>query len=259
MRTTNFFQQGAIALLLAVLLGACQTMDRTPVDYAAAVAHPDRPDSDRERDAARKPAEVLAVLGIKPGMAVLDMFTGGGYYAELLSHVVGDDGRVVAQTNQAYLGFVGDAFKARFESGRLTNTEVLMAENNALSLEADQFDAVMLVLSYHDLYYVDDENGWPAFDRDAFLAELRNGLKPGGIVAIIDHRGVAGMSAEDSANSVHRIDPAIVLADMTGAGFTLKAASELLANAADDYSQSVFAEGIRGNTDRFIMTFESPD
>ena len=266
MPAKRFAHRCACFLLVALTVGACQSDDRPPadkapepVDYQAAVRHPDRPDADRERDAARKPAEVLAFIGVNPGMTVLDMFTGGGYYAELLSHVVGDGGKVIAQSNEAYLGFVGDAFQDRFESGRLTNTEVLMAENNELALEADQFDLAMLVLSFHDLYYADPENGWPAFDRDAFLAELRKGLKPGGVVAIIDHRGTAGTPPEESAQNVHRIDPAVVVVDMTAAGFKLKGKSDLLANADDDHTQNVFAEGVRGNTDRFIMTFESPD
>ncbi len=100
--------------------------------YEMAVASEARPDSDRARDASRKPVAVLEFLGIEPGMTVLDMFTGGGYYAEIISGIVGEQGRVIAQSNQAYLGFVGDAFEERFASGRLTNVEVLMAENNEL-------------------------------------------------------------------------------------------------------------------------------
>ncbi len=226
--------------------------------YEAAVASEARPDEDRARDAGRKPAEILEFMGIEPGMTVLDMFTGGGYYAEIIAGVVGEQGKVIAQSNQAYLGFVGDAFEARFGSGRLTNVEVLMAENNELSLEADTFDAVMLVLSFHDLYHSDPENGWPKIDGPAFLAELKKGLKPGGIVAIIDHAAAAG-SPSDTGTTVHRIDPAIVLADMEAAGFVCEETSDILRNPDDDYSKMVFAEGIRGNTDRFVMRFRNPE
>ena len=241
---------------------AAATEEATPADvdiYAAAVANPARPAADRERDASRKPAEVLEFFGIEPGMTVVDLFTGGGYYAELIAHIVGSEGKVIAHTNAAYLNFVGDAFAERFDSGRRDNVEVLMAENNELDLEPDSVDAVMLVLSFHDLYYVDEENGWPAFDRPAFLAELRDGLRPGGIVALIDHAGEPGMPAAESAASVHRIDPAIVRADMAAAGFELVAESDLLRNPDDDYAESVFAGGRRGTTDRFVMCFSSPD
>jgi len=107
-----------------------------------------------------------------PGMTVLDMYSGGGYYAEILSHLVGESGRVIAQSNEAYLQFVGDEFENRYLGGRLSNAQVLMAENNELELVPNSLDAVMLVLSFHDLFYAAPESGWPAIDVPAFLAEL---------------------------------------------------------------------------------------
>ena len=225
--------------------------------YEAAVASDARPDSDRDRDAGRKPVAVLEFLGIEPGMTVLDMFTGGGYYAEIIAGVVGEEGKVIAQSNQAYLGFVGDAFNERFDNGRLTNIKVLMAENNELSLEANSLDAVMLVLSFHDLYHSDPENGWQQIDGPAFLAELKKGLKPGGIVAIIDHYAEAGAPVE-TGDTIHRIDPAIVVADMEAAGFALDGQSDMLRNPDDDLGKIVFAPELRGKTDRFVMRFKNP-
>jgi predicted methyltransferase len=224
--------------------------------YDAAVASAARPDSDRARDAGRKPAAVLEFLGVEPGMTVLDMFTGGGYYAEIIAGVVGEEGKVIAQSNQAYLSFVGDTFEERFGSGRLTNVEVLMAENNELTLEADSLDGVMLVLSFHDLYLSDPENGWSQIDGPAFLAELRKGLKPGGFVAVIDHYAEAGAPTE-TGNTLHRIDPAIVMSDMEAAGFALDSRSDILRNPDDDLSRIVFDPELRGKTDRFIMRFKT--
>jgi predicted methyltransferase len=226
--------------------------------YEAAVASPARPDSDRERDASRKPAEVLEFIGVNEGMTVLDLFTGGGYYAELLSAVVGDQGKVVAQTNQAYINFVGAEFDERFSSGKLPNVAVLKAENNALFLEPGTYDVIMLVLSFHDLYHVDPENGWEQIDGIAFLDELRKGLKPGGIVAIIDHSAIAGAPPE-TGNTLHRIDPELVIANMEAAGFDLEAQSDLLRNREDDLSKSAFDPEVRGRTDRFVMRFRKPE
>jgi len=225
--------------------------------YEAAVASDARPDSDRDRDAGRKPAAILEFMGIEPGMTVLDVFTGGGYYAEIIAGVVGAQGKVIAHSNQAYLGFVGDMFNERFDSGRLANVEVLMAENNELSLEADSLDAVMLVLSFHDLYHSDPENGWPQIDGPAFLAELKKGLKPGGIVAVIDHYAEAGAPVE-TGDTIHRIDPAIAVADMEAAGFVLDGQSDMLRNPDDDLGKIVFAPELRGKTDRFVMRFKNP-
>ena len=88
---------------------------------------------------------------------------------------------------------------------------------------------------------------------------MRNGLRPGGTVAIIDHTGAAGISPEESGNGLHRIDPAVVVARMEAAGFVLDGESDILRNPDDDLTQMVFADGIRGRTDRFVMTFISPD
>ena len=104
------------ALVLAVLVGCTEAQPPATTDgradvvdgaqtlsiYEQAVAAEGRTDADRERDAGRKPAEVLEFFAIEPGMSILDMFSGGGYYTELLSHVVGPEGRVVAHTNSAY-------------------------------------------------------------------------------------------------------------------------------------------------------------
>ena len=69
-------------------------------------------------------------------MTVLDMFSGGGYYTEMLSNIVGGDGKVVAHSNQSYAQFVGDEPIVRYADSRLANVEILMAENNELELPA---------------------------------------------------------------------------------------------------------------------------
>ena len=96
---------------------------------AAAVAAPERPGADREDDANRKPAQVLAALGIRPGILVLYLLAAGGYYSEILSRAVGDQGSVVFHNNQAYRDFIGvDVIAQRTAGGRLANVEVLNAE-----------------------------------------------------------------------------------------------------------------------------------
>ena len=90
-----------IAATLAVVLAACgresgdtgaareTTASELSTAYREAVANTSRTERDRSRDAGRKPAQVLEFFGIEPGMNVLDMFAGGGYYTEILSRVVG--------------------------------------------------------------------------------------------------------------------------------------------------------------------------
>lgn len=226
--------------------------------YAAAVATPTRLEGDYVRDAGRQPEKVLEFLGIERGMTVLDIYSGGGYYTELVASVVGEEGHVVSHSNKAYMNFVGEEFKQRHADGRLPNVEVLMAENNELSLNEAAFDAILLMLSYHDTYYSDPENGWDAIDVPKLLAELNNGLKPDGFIAIVDHYAAAG-TAQESGGTVHRIDPAIVIADMEAAGFTCEAKSDILRNLNDDYSKIVFDPEVRGKTDRFVLRFRKSD
>jgi len=223
--------------------------------YEAAVANPDRFEADRARDAGRKPAQVLALLGVEPGMQVLDLYSGGGYYTELLSFLVGPEGKVVAHNNTPYLSFVGDELRARFTPGRLENVERIISENNELELEAGQFDAIMMMLTYHDIYYIDPDNGWPELDGPKLLAELHQGLKPGGAVILSDHYAAAG-SPPTTGGTTHRIDPAIVIRQMAAAGFELTDRGDFLRNPDDDYEKSVFDESIRGKSDRFVLRFE---
>ena len=65
---------------------------------AEIVASPDRSAADRTNDLRRKPAEMLAFIGVRPGSTVLDLSAGGGYTTELLARAVGPNGRVVGQS-----------------------------------------------------------------------------------------------------------------------------------------------------------------
>lgn len=259
---------------LLVLVAACQqqasdeppataetpaaeaSMPETSV-YAAAIAHPGRLEGDLDSDAGRKPAEVLEFIGVRPGDRVLELWAGGGYYTELLSHVVGVDGSVAAHMNTPITNFAGEAFVARHVDNRLPNVEVLVAENNQLDLAADDFDAITIILNYHDLYWASEQYGWEQIEVAPFLAELLEGLKPGGVLGVVDHVAAEG-SPPDSGSTVHRIDPAYVKNELEAAGFLFDGDSDVLRNPEDDHSKNVFDPEIRGKTDRFVMRFRKP-
>ena len=226
--------------------------------YEQAVAADDRLPGDYERDADRKPAAVLAFFAIEPGDTVLDLYSGGGYYTELLAHVVGPDGQVVAHTNKPYLNFVGEEFEARHANDRLPNAKVLMAENNELDLEPASFDAILLVLTYHDVYHSDVEHGWAPIDKEKLLAELYGSLKPGGTFGVVDHVAAAGAPPE-TGHTLHRIDPELAINDIEAAGFELEDTSDVLKNPDDDHTKLVFDPAIRGKTDQFVLRFRKPD
>jgi predicted methyltransferase len=222
---------------------------------AAALDAPERLPGDRLLDAQRKPGEVLRFFDIKPGMTVLDLYSGGGYYTEILSFLVGPAGRVVAHNNAAYLEFAKKDLALRFAPGRLPNVERLMAENNELRLPRARFDAVLMTLTWHDVYH--EDAGWPRIDGPRLLAEIRQAMKPGAVLGVIDHVAVAGAPAE-VGDTLHRIDPARLRQDVTSAGFVLEAESQVLRNPADDHTKAVFDPAIRGRTDQVVIRFRKP-
>ena len=94
MRVSMFM---AAALVSAPLLGpAVWAAGKIPAPIAAAVADSSRPAADTDRDAARKPAEMLAFAGVKPGEQIVELLAGGGYFTRVLSLTVGPKGHVYA-------------------------------------------------------------------------------------------------------------------------------------------------------------------
>ena len=98
--------------------------------YAAAVASETRPEGDRASDAGRKPEAVLEFFGIQPDDVVLEMWAGGGYYTELLSHLVGAQGKVVAHANTPILNFAGEAHPNRHARNMKGNMHVEQSEHD---------------------------------------------------------------------------------------------------------------------------------
>jgi predicted methyltransferase len=224
----------------------------------AAVANPQRPSVDIARDVDRKPEKVLQFMGIKPGMAVLDMFAGGGYYTELFHYVVGPEGKVVAYNNTGYSRIAAEQTAIRFADGRLPGVQQIVSENNELELPAAIFDGVFFGLSYHDIYYLDGERGWEKIDRAKMLAEVFAALKPGGIVVVVDHVALSDMSDEE-VRPLHRISPELVTKDFLQAGFNADGESNALHNADDNYALIAMAPQVRGKTDRALLRFRKPE
>ena len=223
----------------------------------AALANPARPAADRTRDKARQSAAVLRFFRLAPGMTVLDLYSGGGYYTELLSYIVGSTGRVVAHNNTPYLSFAQADLAGRFAPGRLPNVERLLAENNELQLPAARFDAVVMTDVYHDIYFVDDKAGLSRIDGPRLLAEILKSLKPGGVLGVVDHAALAGAPPE-TGGTLHRIDPALLKREIVAAGFVLDAESDVLVNPNDDRTKSAFDPSVQGRTDQVVLRFRKP-
>ena len=127
----------------------------------------------------------------------------------------------------------------------------------ALALDPNAYDFMMLNLNYHDVYWESVKYGVKRMEPEAFVRTVYAAMKPGGVVGVIDHVGNPGDTRE-TVEKFHRIDPAVVKADFEKAGFKLEAESDLLRNPADDHSKLVFNPEIRGKTDRFLFKFRKP-
>ena len=214
-----------------------------------------RPAADVERDANRKPAEMVTFAKIAPGQTVVDMLPGGGYFTRVFSQAVGPKGHVVA--------LVPDQYAAR-KPEAATVIQALAAEPAYKNVEAavrslgnvgapGTVDRVWTAQNYHDLHL----KSVPAGTVDGVNKAVFAALKPGGYYVILDHSAAAGSGLRD-VDTLHRIDAATLKAEVTAAGFAFGGESKVLANAADDRTKMVFDPAIRGKTDQFVYRFVKP-
>lgn len=245
-----FLIAAALALPLAPAAAA-------PADVAAAVSAPGRPAEAIALDAGRKPAEILAWAGLERGDRALDLFTGTGYYAEIMGRAVGAQGSVFAWEPANFLNERSRAAIAALRQ-RQPNVAVVAMPANAVTLPENAFDFAMININYHDVYWESTRFNFPRMDPAAFLQTVFRSMKPGGVIAVIDHVANPGRETRAEADATHRIDPATIRADFERAGFVFAGESNLLRNPADDHTKLVFDPSIRGNTDRVAYRFRRP-
>ena len=168
--------------------------------------------------------------------------------------------------NKGYQAWGVTDLERRFNARRnvdLGNITQKVAELNDMQLGEAEFDAALIVLAYHDLYFIykvyDGEkyvsSGQPAPDVDGFMQQLYAALKPGGRLVVVDHAAVTG-SGSEAAQDLHRIDESFAIKDFVSHGFNYIKSSYALRNTNDDRTAIVFDEDIKRKTDRFILVFE---
>jgi predicted methyltransferase len=223
-------------------------------NIVAALADQRRPQEQRDRDAARQSAETLAFAQIEPGDRVADIFPGGGYWTRLFAVAVGDEGRVYPTIRPD--GMAGEYETPVLEvAAEYPNAVMARTLYDALAYP-EPLDVIFTAQNYHDVAIPEYELG----DRAAMNATAFAALKPGGIYVIIDHAAVDGAAIEtDAQTALHRIDQATVRSEVEAAGFVFDGDSDVLRNAADSRTISVFDPSIRGSTDQFMMRFRKPE
>jgi len=242
----------AAALAAFSLAAAPVATAKVPPAVAKALADPARSQAARDADASRLPGETLAFVGIRPGMTVIELYPGGGYFTRPLSELVGDKGQVVAVETTRWKGGV-EADQKTIASLPRRNVTLEALPFGALPEKAPPADVFWITQNYHDLKIAE----YGAVDMAAFNRRVFSMLKPGGTYFILDHEGNGTLSAEQIAK-LHRIDKATVIREVEAAGFRLAAEGDFLRRPADDHTAGIFDKAIQGKTDQYALKFVKP-
>lgn len=249
---------GMAALCAIAIAGLAAAHDgkhpASAAQVAAALADPARADQASD-DARRHAADILAFTGVGPGSKVVDLLPGGRYYwTRMFSPIVNETGKVYPMWPQVAAARAEKA-AAALDGWHLANVTNTITPANVPTLGAADgtIDIVYTNENYHDIANL--PGGEAALDANN--AAVFKVLKPGGVYVIVDHADAAGTGLTGTSTK-HRIDPAVVKAEVVKAGFVFVGESTVLANPADDHSKNVFDPAIRGHTDQFAYKFRKP-
>ncbi len=239
---------------MLMLVTACSTTDLMQQRIETQMAAPDRHEFDLRRDAARKPYEMFRFMQLETGMTALDVGAYAGYTSEMLSAAVGPRGKVYLHNTENVLhnyadGYYDRTVKERLANNRLPNTELHLAEYDDIGLTGS-VDFAFIGNLLHDFYYRD---GVPATMR--FLTSIKNALKPGGVLGVMDHVGGKRMPN----GRLHRMEPELARQLLQDAGYIVEAESSMFANEEDDHTMMVYNEAIYLQTDRFLIRARKPE
>ena len=204
----------------------------------------------RLRDDGRMVELILRAADAKPGKRVLDIASGGGYLALLLSAMVGDTGHVDLHNTPGWIAqFPSMEPERQQQVIKRPNIGWITTPWNDIDASAASYDVIMLGQVYHDIIL---EGG----DYEGLNRRLFAMLKPGGRVVVEDHDANETMYLGQQVG-LHRISHGDVTGQFLRAGFTLKE-MVLIDTTFDDRKFNVFWPTVRHRTDRFIAVFEKP-
>ncbi len=243
----------SIAIASLLVLGLFNSSAMAAADIAAALSHPDRPSADAANDARRKPVEVLNFAGLEPGMSVLELEAGGGYYTEIISRAVGANGNVILQHPPGLMSFVGDGIDLRTAGNRLANVAVAITDFDELDIPDNSIDMVTWIQGPHELGFAPQGNSLG--DPEESFREIARVLKPGGLLVASDHIAPDGSGLE-AGGTLHRVEESVVTELALNAGLAVLRSSNVLENAEDPLDVGVFAPEVRGNTSQFLIVYQ---
>jgi predicted methyltransferase len=245
------------AAILAISAAACATAAPAPnagAAAAASVADARRTDTEKARDALRKPAETVVFAGVRAGSKVAELLPGGGYYTKVLAGTVGPTGKVyaIAQPCPAQRPTCLDALNAI--KAAYGNVEIVMADNLTWKTP-EPVDVVWTTENYHDLHNGPTAN-IPALNKNAF-----DNLKPGGVFFVEDHAAAAGAGVAAAAHGgpagKGRMDEDVAKTELQAAGFRIDGESNHLRHPEDDKNGPAADSG-PSTSDRFALRAKKP-
>jgi predicted methyltransferase len=236
--------------LMMVACGIAGASAQGLPNYAEIVAAEDRSDTDRAIDLRRDPAKLLAFIGLRRGMKVLDMGAGGGYSTELLARTVGPTGIVYAQNPADVNPRAKERLELRLSSQAMLRVSPLVQPfDDPLPAGLDQFDLITFFFYYHDTTYM-------AVDRSAMNRKLYAALKPGGLLVVADHSAKPGEGIS-VAKTLHRIEESVLRQEIEAAGFKFIGEADFLRHPEDTRDFSVNRP--TGPVDEFVLKFQKPN
>jgi predicted methyltransferase len=231
-------------LLFAAALSNAVAVEATPDPLAAAIASPARTPKFVERDVYRHPLETLRFFQLRPDQTVVEIWPGRGWYMEILAPYLRERGKYYAaieasdvagapkeaKQNAAVLRKRIEDDPARF--GKVIVTELHPPELTEICPPGTA-DVVLTFRNVHNWV----EAGTQQAQFDAFF----KALKPGGVLGVVEHRGMPGISLEAMRKSGY-VDEAYVKKLAATAGFRFDAESPINNNPKDtkDYSEGVW-------------------
>lgn len=205
---------------------------------SAAIADPRRNEANRARDKYRHPLETLSFFGVEPGMTVVEVWPGAGWYMEILAPLLRDKGVYYGATGAS--GPPREATEklvasdpARFDKVRLT---VLAPGKPSEIAPPGSADLVLTFRNVHNWITAGDAVAAQAF------ADFYKALKPGGVLGVVDHRLPEDRDADAERTSGY-VKRSTVLRLAKQAGFELAAESQVNSNPKDsaDWPVGVWA------------------
>jgi predicted methyltransferase len=276
LRLTPLAATTLLALAACSNLGGGAPATLPAARIAEIVASPERSDADRINDQRRKPQQMLAFIGIRPGMVALDLSAGGGYTTELVARAIGPTGKVYGQNaprvprpapaqpegaaappvaapapaaaapRPAPLGVAGRA-KA-LTAGNIVPVVQPFEDPVPAEVASNALDLVTLMFNYHDL-------GHMGVDRAAMNRAVFAALRPRGVYVIADHSGRPGTGISESG-TLHRVEEAFLRAEVERAGFKLLEEGQFMRNPNDPRDKNT-PEPPQPK-DEFVLKFVKP-